>query len=50
MRQLPSSPTVTIWRVLREMPKSRSTIWHSGERPITTSPEANEYVCGLSPS
>ena len=39
MRTSPVSLTTTLaW--LREMPKSRSTIWHSGERPITTSPDA----------
>ena len=43
MRQAPSSSTqIRAW--VREMPKSRSTTWHSGERPITTSPEAKEYV------
>ena len=39
MRAPPSSAT-TIFAWLREMPKSRRTIWQSGERPITTSPAA----------
>ena len=26
---------------VREMPKSRRTIWHSGERPMVTSPDSN---------
>ena len=39
MRTVPSSPT-TIFAWLREMPKSRRTIWQSGERPMTTSPES----------
>ena len=49
MRASPLSLT-TILAWLREMPKSRSTIWHSGERPITTSPEAKVKLCGVSPS
>ena len=39
MRAVPSSAT-TIFAWLREIPKSRRTIWQSGERPITTSPAA----------
>jgi hypothetical protein len=39
MRAAPSSAT-TIFAWLREIPKSRRTIWQSGERPITTSPAA----------
>ena len=49
IRASPLSPTSTLaW--LREMPKSRRTIWQSGERPITTSPEAKVKLCGVSPS
>ena len=49
MRTPPSSPT-TILAWFREIPKSCSTIWHSGERPITTSPVSKACACGLSPS
>jgi hypothetical protein len=46
----PSSSTMSFaW--FREMPKSLRTTWQSGERPITTSPSLNVYVCGAaSPS
>ena len=45
----PSSPTETLacWR---EMPKSFSTTWHSGERPMNTSPELKVCVWVASPS
>ena len=45
----PSSST-TMRACWREMPKSLSTTWHSGERPITTSPVEKVWVCGESPS
>ncbi len=45
----PSSLTlIRAW--VREIPKSLRTIWQSGDRPITTSPVVNVYVCGASPS
>ena len=45
----PSSST-TMRACCREMPKSLSTTWHSGERPMTTSPEEKVWVWGASPS
>ncbi|MFN8093675.1 MAG: hypothetical protein U0599_15945 [Vicinamibacteria bacterium] len=49
MRTVRSSPT-TSFAWLREIPTSRRTIWHSGARPMTTSPDSNVKVRGLSPS